>query len=59
MRLRILGKTRIKKAAQCPYCKKEAGPAGTEVEIIQDMDTNTQYAAFSCRCCNEKLMLKG
>jgi len=59
MRLRILGKTKLKRDAICPYCKNIAAAAGCIVEIVQDMDDNQQFASFPCKVCNERLMMRG
>jgi uncharacterized protein with PIN domain len=59
MNLRIVGTTKLRKDAVCPYCKKIAKHAGGNVEIIVDTDTSKQFAHFPCPHCKEQLMLPG
>jgi RNase P subunit RPR2 len=56
MRLRILGETKLKRDATCPYCKEIAKPKGTIVEVLQDMNTGKQYVSFPCNECKEMIM---
>lgn len=58
MRIRIIGETKTKKDFTCPYCKEVAIEKGKIVEIVQDMNTSTQYASFFCKECNEHIMTK-
>jgi transcription elongation factor Elf1 len=55
MRLRILGETKLKRDYLCPYCGKVAKHQGSLVEIIQDMDTGKQTAAFFCSFCKQEI----
>ena len=59
MNLRIAGETSLNKDAKCEFCGEIGKRKGVEVEIIQDLDTNIQYASFSCDKCHERNMLRG
>ncbi len=59
MRLRILGETKLRREVTCPYCKSIAAIKNQVIEIVEDMNTNTQYAAFHCLECKENIMMKG
>ena len=59
MNLQIVGTTKLRKDAQCPYCKKIAKQAGGNVEILTDVDTGKQFAHISCPHCKEQLLMAG
>jgi len=57
MNLQVVGTTKLKKDAVCPYCKEVSKRAGSNVEIILDCDIGKQYAYFCCYLCKEQVML--
>jgi len=58
MQLRIVGETKLKQDVMCPFCKNTGRKGGSVVEIIQDSDTNLQYASFTCLSCKENVMTR-
>lgn len=59
MNLRILGNTKLKMDATCPYCKGVGKKRGQMVEILRDGDNGPQFASFICENCREHVTLQG
>jgi len=54
----IVGTTKLKSNAFCPFCNKIGKQKGDEVEVIMESNTNIQYIYFACPHCKEQVLTR-